>query len=84
MTSRSRFKSYADISGIFTIDEHDFFHDHGSEDLHSTQITKAIVDNYYLDMRLYRYDQHYTESVLKSNTLGVRQQPNKLVLFQGL
>ena len=65
-----------------SIDEHDFFHDHGSEDLHSTQITKSIVDNYY--MRSYRYGQHYTESVLKSNTLGVRQQSNKLVVFQGL
>ena len=65
------------------IDQHDFFHGHGSEDLHSAQITKAIVDNY-LDMWLYRYGQHYTESVLKRNTLGVRQQSNKLVLFQGL
>ena len=46
------------------MDEHDFFHDHGSDDLHSTQITKAIVDNY-LDVQLYIYGQYYTESVLK-------------------
>ena len=60
-----------------------FENDHISEDLHVTQITKAIIDNY-LDIRLFRYAQFYTENVLKKNKIGIRQQSNKLVLFQGL
>ena len=60
-----------------------FENDHISEDLHVTQITKAIIDNY-LDIRLFRYAQFYTENILKKNKIGIRQQSNKLVLFQGL
>ena len=54
-----------------------------NEDLHVTQITKEIV-NLYLDLRLFRYGQQYTEMVLKKGSLGMRQKVNKLVLFKGL
>ena len=73
------------ISGdVFnSLEEHDFDIDMGTEDLHSLQLTKAIVD-IYLNIRLLRYGQYYTEMVLKKSKCGVRQQSNKLVLFQGL
>ena len=54
-----------------------------NENLHVTQITKEIV-NLYLDLRLFRYGQQYTEMVLKKGSLGMRQKVNKLVLFKGL
>ena len=62
---------------------HDFEHDMGSDDIHSTQITKEII-NCFLDLRLYRYGQYYTEMVVKKDKCGIRQKSNKLVLFQGL
>ena len=73
------------ISGnVFaSLEEHDFDIDIGTEDLHSLQLTKAIEDSY-LNIRLLRYGQYYTEMVLKKSKCGVRQQSNKLILFQGL
>ena len=52
----------------------------GSDDIHSTQITKEII-NYFLNLRLYRYGQYYTEIVVKKDKYGIRQKSNKLVLF---
>ena len=54
-----------------------------NEDFHSTQLMKAIVSEF-LNMRLLRYAQEYTEDVVKRNVLGKRQQMNKLLLFSGL
>ena len=54
-----------------------------SEDYHSTQIMKAVI-NKYITMRLLRYGQEYTLNVIKAKSLGKRQQLNKAVLFSGL
>ena len=53
------------------------------QDLHSTQIMKAVVKAF-LDIRLPRYGQEYTKSVVKAGSEGKRQQLNKLILFKGL
>ena len=66
-----------------SLHDHDFDIDVGTEDLHSLQLTKAITDAY-LNIRLLRYGQYYTEMVLKKSKHGIRQQSNKLVLFKGL
>ena len=59
--------------------EHDFDHEIESEDLHSSQIIKEIIDCY-LDIRKFRYSQYYSEIVIKNKgKCGVRQQSNKLV-----
>ena len=54
-----------------------------SEDFHSTQILKATVASF-LKMRLLRYAQEYTNTVVKKGLLGKRQEMTKLMLFQGL
>ena len=54
-----------------------------SEDLHSTQVMKAVVNDY-LVMRLLRYGQQFTRNVVQKNNIGKRQQLNKLILFKGL
>ena len=54
-----------------------------NEDFHSTQLMKAIGSGF-INMRLQRYAQEYTEDVVKRGVLGKRQQMNKLLLFSGL
>ena len=64
--------------------QHDIDTHSVSEDYHSTQIMKAVI-KFYLDMRLHRYAQQYTQKLrCASKKLGKRQQLNKLVLFEGL
>ena len=53
-----------------------------TEDLHSTQVMKAVIDRF-LTMRLLRYGQEYTQSMKKS-AFGKRQRLKKLTLFNGL
>ena len=65
-----------------------FYHDLGyhndiSEDFHSTQIQKAVIEEF-LNTRLFRYGQEYSKYVLMKNCIGKRQQLNKFVLFKGL
>jgi hypothetical protein len=70
--------------GIFShLLDHDFQNCDITEDLHSTRLTKLIID-YFLKIRLYRYGQQYTSEKLKKKKHGLRQQANKLILFQGL
>jgi hypothetical protein len=54
-----------------------------SNDLHSTQLKKQIIDKY-LTLRLRTYGKHYTQTVIQNSKAGIRQQANKLVLFQNL
>ena len=54
-----------------------------NEDLHSTQLMKAIVRKF-INMRLLRYGQEYTQTVVKRGVLGKRQQMNKFLMFNGL
>ena len=63
--------------------DHDFQNCDMTEDLHSTKLTKQIIDNF-LKIRFYRYGQHYTSENLKQKKHGLRQQANKMILFQGL
>ena len=65
------------------LEEHDLEHEMGCEDLHSLQLVKAISDKF-LDLRLLRYGQHFTQTNILKKKTGLRQQFNKLVLFQGL
>ena len=63
--------------------DHDFDNCFITEDLHSTQLTKKVID-YYLRIRFFRYGQRYSSVKLKKDKYGLRQQANKMVLFQGL
>ena len=56
------------------------------EDLHSTQIMKAVVSAY-MNIRLLRYGEEYTKytkTVIQRAKIGKRQQLNKLLMFEGL
>ena len=54
-----------------------------TEDLHSTKLTKQIIESF-LKIRFNRYGQQYTLTNLKEKKHGVRQQAKKLIIFQGL
>ena len=62
---------------------HDMENSNINEDFHSTQIIKSIALKFFM-LRLMRYGQEYTQSVLKLKLIGKRKQLNKLILFQGL
>ena len=69
--------------GLFrSLLNHDYENCFITEDLHSTQLTKKIID-YFLRIRFFRYGQRYSSEMKKSKH-GLRQQLNKSVLFQGL
>ena len=71
-------------SAFCNLYEHDFDHEIVNEDQHSSQIIKEIIDCY-LDIRMFRYGQYYSEIVIKNKgKCGFLQQSNKLVLFQEL
>ena len=55
-------------SGVFeSLDIHDLEEsEFGGDDLHSRQLIKAII-NSFLDIRLFRYGQYFTEKTLKKN-----------------
>ena len=53
------------------------------QDLHSTQISKAIV-NERLYIRLLRYGQTFTEDIILNSNNGKRQVHRELILFKGL
>ena len=63
--------------------DHDLDYYQVTEDFHSTQVMKGIVQKY-VSMRLLRYGQEYTMNVIKAKSLGKRQKMNKAVLFDGL
>ena len=66
------------------LDEHNFDTEFGlAEDLHSTQLTKKIIDMY-MKIRLLRYAQYYSQNKLKKDKEGKRQQLTKLIIFNGL
>ena len=72
------------VSLFPTLHDHDVNDtDISMEDMHSTQLQKKIVAKY-LSLRFRTYGKHYTKSVIQLNKEGVRQQHNKLVLFQNL
>ena len=58
-------------------------HDPLAEDLHSSQLCKRIIEKY-LNMRLLRYGQTYTDDVIRQGSCGTRQKLTKLILFKGL
>ena len=70
--------------GIFEhLLDHEFENCYITEDLHSTRLTKQIID-YFLKIRFYRYGQSYSSEKLKIKKHGLRQQSKKMLLFQGL
>ena len=72
------------LNKLFTsLENHDLENEIGSEDLHSFQITKAVINKLF-EIRLLRHGQHYTQMKLVKAKVDLRQQYNKLVLFQGL
>ena len=54
-----------------------------SEDLHSVQLTKEIIDRYFR-IRLLRHGQSFTETNIVKNKSGLRQKMTKSLLFQNL
>ena len=54
-----------------------------SEDLHSVQLTKEIIDRYFR-IRLLRHGQSFTETNIVKNKSGLRQKMTKSLLFQKL
>ena len=52
------------------------------QDLHSTQISKAIV-NECLNIRLLRYRPTFTEDKILNSNIGKRQSNTKQILFKG-
>ena len=67
---------------FFSLLSHDIEHHVPPEDLHSTQLSKAVIEEF-LNLRLLRYGQEFTAKV-NSNAVGVRQKLTKMILFKGL
>ena len=65
------------------LNEHDVEHEMLTEDLHSSQLLKTIIEKY-VTLRLLTYGKHYTKDVVHKDKIGVRQQSTKLVLFKGI
>ena len=64
--------------------QHDINTHTPTEDLHSTQVMKAVVAKF-MKMMLFRYGQEFTQDlIMKKKALGKRQKMNKLTLFNGL
>ena len=66
-----------------TLNSHDTEHEILFEELHSTQLEKEIINKYF-KVRSLTYGIVYHKSVIQKSKVGVRQQSNKLVLFQNL
>ena len=64
---------------------HDHINDHEilTEDMHSSQLLKKIIDRY-VGLRLKTYGKHYTKDILHKDKIGVCQQSTKMVLFKGI
>ena len=65
------------------LSDHDLENIFEVQDLHSTQLIKKVID-YYLQIRFFRYGQHYTSVMIKKCKHGMRQQANKMLIFKGL
>ena len=72
-----------DASVFNSLNQHDIENHDPLEDLHSTQLCKQIAHKY-LDMRLFRYQQQYTDGVIHKGKVGIRQKLNKSLIFSGL
>lgn len=66
-----------------TLNSHDTEHEILFEDVHSTQLQKQITAKY-CKVRSLTYSNVYHKSVIQKSKVGIRQQSNKLVLFQNL
>lgn len=58
--------------------DHDFQNCAITEELHSTRLTRHVIDNF-LKIRFYRYGQKYTSENLKKKKHGMRQQAKKMI-----
>ena len=65
------------------LQDHMYDHEILTEDLHSSQLLKKIIDKY-VGLRLITYGKHYTKDILNKDKIGVRQQATKMVLFKGI
>ena len=65
------------------LNKHDLEHEILTEDLHSTQLIKKIIDKY-VTIRLLTYGKHFNKDVLHKDKIGMRQQSTKLVIFKGI
>ena len=66
-----------------SLSNHDVENAFETEDLHSTQLVKKVID-FYLRIRFFRYGEHYTSVKIRKLKHGSRQQSNRLIIFQGL
>ncbi len=65
------------------LDQHDIQNEAVVEDLHSTQIMKTIID-YHLKIRLHFHAVQYNKDELHKDTIGKRQQVEKMLTFKGI
>ena len=63
--------------------DHDLEHELHTEDPHSSQLKKKIIEKY-TTLRLLTYGKHYNKDILHKDVIGVRQQVTKNVLFKGI
>ena len=68
-----------DMNLFSSLLNHDIETAYETQDLHTTQLTKEIIDCY-LRITFFRYGQHYTSIKIKKSKHGTRQQSNKLVI----
>ena len=62
---------------------HDLDNVFETQDLHSTQLSKKVI-SYHLQIRFFRYKQHYSSVEIRKLKHGLRQQSNRILVFQGL
>lgn len=65
------------------LNEHDLEHEILTEDLHSSQLLKKIIEHF-ITLRLATYAKHYTRDVYHKHEVGLRQQSTKSVIFKGI
>ena len=72
-----------DTNTFSSLHQHDIENHDPLEDMHSTQLCKQIAHKHF-DMRLFRYQQQYTDDVIHKGKIGTRQKLNKSLIFSGL
>ena len=65
------------------LNEHDLEHEILTEDLHSSQLLRKIIEHF-ITLRLATYGKHYTRDEHHKHNIGVRQQSTKSVIFKGI
>ena len=66
------------------LSDHDLENIFETQDMHSTQLIKKVI-SFYLQIRFFRYGEHYSSVKIKKKLKhAMRQQSNRMLIFQGL